>query len=29
MPEDARERFGETLSKVINEGASGLICILL
>ncbi|MBR6806752.1 MAG: stage IV sporulation protein A [Clostridia bacterium] len=29
MPEDARERFGETLSKVINEGASGVICILL
>ena len=29
MPEDARERFGETLAKVINEGASGVICILL
>lgn len=29
MPDDAREKLGETLSKVINEGASGLICIIL
>ena len=29
MPDDARERLGETLARVINEGASGLICILL
>jgi len=29
MPEDARGKFGETLSKIINEGSSGLICIIL
>ena len=29
MPSDARERLGETLEKIINEGASGLVCILL
>jgi len=29
MPEDAREKFGETLSRIINEGASGLVCIIL
>lgn len=29
MPQDAREKFGETLSKVINEGSQGLICIIL
>ncbi len=29
MPDDAREKLGETLSKVINDGASGLICIIL
>lgn len=29
MPDDAREKLGETLAKVINEGASGLVCILL
>jgi len=29
LPEDAREKFGETLSKIINEGASGLVCIIL
>ncbi len=29
MPEDAREKMGETLARVINEGAAGLICILL
>ncbi len=29
MPEDAREKFGETLSRILNEGASGLVCIIL
>lgn len=29
MPEDAREKIGETLGRVINEGASGLVCIIL
>ncbi len=29
LPDDARQKFGETLSKVINEGSSGLICIIL
>ena len=29
LPEDAREKLGETLSKVVNEGAGGLICIIL
>jgi len=29
IPDDAREKLGETLEKVINEGANGLICILL
>lgn len=29
MPDDAREKFGETLSRVINEGSGGLICIIL
>ncbi len=29
MPEEARGKFGETLSKIINEGASGLVCIIL
>ena len=29
MPEDARLRLGETLERVINEGCSGLICIIL
>ncbi|MGN1346358.1 MAG: stage IV sporulation protein A [Eubacteriales bacterium] len=29
MPEDARMKFGETLSKIINEGSQGLICIIL
>jgi len=29
MPEDARQKFGETLSKIINEGSQGLICIIL
>ena len=29
MPEDARKKFQETLSRVINEGSGGLICIIL
>ncbi len=29
MPEDARVRLQETLQRVINEGCSGLICIIL
>jgi stage IV sporulation protein A len=29
MPEDAREKLGDTLSRVINEGSGGLICIIL
>ena len=29
MPDDSRQKLGETLSKIINEGASGLICILI
>ncbi len=29
LPDDARAKFGETLSKVINEGSQGLICIIL
>ncbi len=29
LPDDARERIAETLGKIINEGANGLICILL
>ncbi len=29
IPEESREKLGETLEKVVNEGANGLICILL
>lgn len=29
MPAEAREKFRETIEKVINEGCSGLICIIL
>lgn len=29
MPDESRERMGQTIEKIINEGASGLICILL
>lgn len=29
MPDDSRERLGQTLEKIINEGSNGLICILL
>ncbi len=29
IPDESREKFGETLERVVNEGANGLICILL
>jgi stage IV sporulation protein A len=29
MPRESREKLGETLGKIINEGSNGLICILL
>lgn len=29
MPDEAREKLGDTVGKIINDGASGLICILL
>lgn len=29
IPTDARAKLGETLERVVNEGANGLICILL
>ena len=29
IPEEARGKLGETLERIINEGASGLICILV
>ena len=29
MPDDSREKLADTLGKIINEGASGLICILI
>ncbi len=29
MPEDSRFKLQETLSKIINEGSAGLICIIL
>ena len=29
MPIDAQEKVQETLSKIINEGNGGMICILL
>lgn len=29
MPEDAQLKLQETLQKIINEGSSGLICIIL
>ena len=28
-PDDVREKFRGTLSKIVNEGASGLICLIL
>ena len=29
MPEDARNKLRETVTKIINEGTGGLICIIL
>ena len=29
MPDDARGKLQETLERIINEGAGGLICIIL
>lgn len=29
MPQEARTRLQETLERVINEGCTGLICILI
>ena len=29
MPDDARGKIRETLEKIINESAGGLICIIL
>ena len=29
LPEDVREKFRGTLSKIVNEGATGLICLIL
>ena len=29
MPADAQQKVQETLSKIINEGDGGMICILL
>ena len=29
MPEDARDKVRETIERIINEGCSGLICIIL
>ena len=29
MPQDARDKFRDTIERVINEGCSGLICIIL
>ena len=29
LPDDAREKMGETLARIINEGSNGLICIIL
>ena len=29
LPEDARRKLQETLTRIINEGSGGLICIIL
>ena len=29
MPEDAQKKLQETLTRIINEGSGGLICIIL
>lgn len=29
MPEEARSKLRQTISRIINEGSGGLICIIL
>ena len=29
IPEDARKKLSETLSRIVNEGSNGLLCILV
>ena len=29
LPEDAREKLREAVERIINEGCSGLICLLI
>ena len=29
LPEDVRGKFRGTLSRIVNEGATGLVCIIL
>ena len=29
LPEDVRGKFRGTLNRIVNEGASGLICLIL
>ena len=29
MPEDVRTKFRGTLTRIVNEGATGLICLIL
>jgi len=29
MPPDARAKLAETIERIINDGCSGLICIIL
>jgi stage IV sporulation protein A len=29
MPENAQEKLQETLTRIINEGSGGLICIII
>jgi stage IV sporulation protein A len=29
MPNDVREKFRGTLTRIVNEGATGLICLIL
>jgi len=29
MPEESRQKIGQTLQKIVNEGSNGLICIIL
>ena len=29
LPEDVREKFRGSISRIVNEGATGLICLIL